>query len=145
MILPLIGQARRAAELFAALACAALGLHLMIIAIGDAQQRHMPPRVLPVAPAPDPEPAPRAHSALPAARSPRLPVEYGAPLRLTLSVVVGPPRSEVYVNGSRIGYSPYLGDFSCKSGERLHVEVVPEKEPLITRTATCEGSMLSVR
>jgi hypothetical protein len=145
MILPLIGQARRAAELLAALAWAALGLHLMIIAIGEAQQRHMPPRVLPVAAAPDPELAPAARSRLPAARVQRPPVEYGVPLRLTLSVLVGPPRSEVYVNGSRIGNSPYLGDFSCKSGERLHVEVVPEKEPLITRTAICEGSMLSVR
>jgi hypothetical protein len=145
MMLPLISQARRAAELFAALACAALGLHLMIVAIGEAQQRHRPPRVLPVTPAPDPELAPVASAALPTVRRTRPPVEYGPPLRLTLSVTVGPPRSEVYVNGSRLGDSPYLGDFSCKSGERLQIEVVPEKGALITRTATCEGSLLSVR
>jgi hypothetical protein len=69
----------------------------------------------------------------------------GPSMRLMLSVLVGPERSEVYVNGRRVGLSPYLGDLTCKQGEDLKIEVVPVRQPLITRQAKCVGRTLLIR
>ncbi len=72
-------------------------------------------------------------------------IEEGDSLRLVISVTVGPPRSEVFVNGRRLGLSPYLGDFSCKRGEPLRVQIVPERGPLMTRRARCRGRTVRIR
>jgi hypothetical protein len=69
----------------------------------------------------------------------------GEPLRLMLAVSAGAPRSEVYVNGSRLGLTPYLGDFTCKRGEKLKVEVVPARGALVVREAACEGKTLRIQ
>jgi hypothetical protein len=85
---------------------------------------------------------------LEAAPPPPIPAEPpsgGAPLSLILSVIVGPQQSDVFVNGRRVGMSPYVGDLSCKQGENLRIEVVPITEPLITRHAKCQGQALLVR
>jgi len=126
--------------------CAALGLRLMILAIGDARASRAP------APAPD-APMATASAALPSrtpARSRHVPAPErlaaeDSPVRLTLSVAAGPERSEVYVNGSRLGWSPYVGDYTCKQGEQLRIEIVPTRGNLITRSATCEGRTLWIR
>jgi hypothetical protein len=60
-------------------------------------------------------------------------------------VTVGPERSEVFVNGRRLGYTPYLGDYTCKRGEKLNVEVLPEHDPLIERRAPCAGRNVFIR
>jgi hypothetical protein len=138
---------QKLAELLGGLLFAALGLHLMIQAVGDARARRAPPPPHVAMPEEQPEALPsRPPAAVPplAARVHRDPSD-AAPLRLMLSVLAGPERSEVYVNGSRVGYSPYLGDLSCKSGEKLRIEIVPQKAPLIARTATCEGTTLLIR
>lgn len=139
-------SAQKAAELFGAVSFAALGLHLLIQSVGDARARRAPPP--PHVAIPEEQAA-----ALPSMPPGVLPVPTrvhrdqsdAAPLRLMLSVLAGPERSEVYVNGSRVGYSPYLGDLSCKSGEKLRIEIVPQKAPLILRSATCEGTTLLIR
>jgi hypothetical protein len=120
----------------------------MVLAIGEAQLRRAP-AALAGEPSASAAPAevgpgptrPRArHVPAPERRAAE-----GESLRLMLSVVAGPERSEVYVNGSRLGLSPYLGDYTCKHGEELRIEVVPAHQALITRSATCEGQTLWIR
>jgi hypothetical protein len=140
-----VARASKAAQLLGGVLCAALGLRLMTLAIGEAQARR--------APAPTPEPAATAAAAQPSAgpvrkrriAAPEHAVGDGTPLRLTLSVVAGPEHSEVYVNGSRLGSSPYIGEYTCKQGEPLRIEIVPSHAGLITRSAICEGRTLWIR
>lgn len=135
-------------QLFAAALGAALGLRIMIDAIGHARSAQVAvvvaaekPPLLELADeltarAPQPPPSePEQTEEEEPARS----------LRLFLSVVAGPERSEVFVNGTRLGLSPYLGDFSCKEGEDLSVQVVPSRGVLITRQAKCVGQTLLIR
>jgi hypothetical protein len=143
-----VERASKAAQLLGGLLCAALGLRLMTLAIGDAQASRMP--------LPAPKAAPFA-STTPAAvttgpaRARHVPApdrgrhSAGDSLRLMLSVLAGPERSEVYLNGSRLGLTPYLGDLTCKQGEQLRIEIVPTREALISRSATCEGRTLWIR
>ena len=145
MTIDILKRASKAAHLLGGLLCAALGLRVMALAIGDAQARRAP---VPVASA---EVAPQVGTVPATARAQHVPAPersnatVGPPLRLMLSVVAGPERSEVYVNGSRLGLSPYLGDYTCKAGEQLRIEVVPAHQGLITRSATCEGQTLLIR
>jgi len=66
-------------------------------------------------------------------------------LRVMLNITAGPERAEVYANGLRLGLTPYLGDYTCKQGEALRFEIVPEQGPLQVRRATCRGAMVNVR
>ena len=138
-------RARKVAHMLCGLLCAALGLRVMTLAIGDAQARRAPVQLA------SGEVAPEAGTAAAPAHARHVPAPErnnavaGAPLRLMLSVVAGPERSEVYVNGSRLGLSPYLGDYTCKAGEQLRIEVVPAHQGLISRSATCEGRTLLIR
>lgn len=139
-------RAQQAAQWLGGVLGAALGLRLMTLAIADAQAGRVP------TPTPN-EQVIAASATAPShvpARSRRVPAPErratdGSPLRLLLSVMAGPERSEVYVNGSRLGLSPYVGDYSCKQGEPLRIEIVPSRASLITRSATCEGQTLSIR
>jgi hypothetical protein len=147
-----LDRAFQAAQLLAGVLCAALGLRVMTLAIADAHAARAPLPVLTAqagtAPAPAPTPAPARTRHVPAPDRPRNSSNKdgaGEPLRLMLSVLAGPERSEVYVNGSRLGLTPYLGDLSCKQGEQLRIEVVPERDALISRSATCEGRTLLIR
>jgi hypothetical protein len=145
MISDTLKRASKGAHLLGGLLCAALGLRVMTLAIADAQARRAPARLA------SSESAPGAGISAAPARAQHVPAPErnaavaAAPLRLMLSVVAGPERSEVYVNGSRLGLSPYLGDYTCKAGEPLRIEVVPAHQGLITRSATCEGQTLLIR
>ncbi|MEY4546367.1 MAG: hypothetical protein RL685_2562 [Pseudomonadota bacterium] len=136
------------AQLLGGLLCAALGLRVMTLAIGEAQARRAPMAELSVA---SPKVGPSRPHAPATARSRHQPAPErssapgGPSMRLMLSVNAGPERSEVYVNGSRLGFSPYVGDLTCKQGEQLRVEVVPPKGALVTRSAICEGRTLLIR
>jgi len=84
-----------------------------------------------------PPPAPRPKDPAAASR--------GKPVRLSLGVSYGPSRSDVYVNGQRVGQSPFLGDASCKGGENLRIEVVPPKGPPLTYVRPCyPGAVLTI-
>lgn len=89
-------------------------------------------------------PAAASASAAPGASAEPAATNAGAPLRVTLAVTSGPPRSEVYVNGRRVGHSPFLGDVSCKQGQPLRVEIVPEKGPLQRHVRVCTGTTIRI-
>lgn len=55
------------------------------------------------------------------------PVKAGTSLRLPLMVMAGPDRSEVLVDGVNVGNSPFVGEVTCKAGERIQIEMVPPK------------------
>jgi hypothetical protein len=102
-----------------------------------------------------PEPAAEASAAPALSRSAARPVESdgrpaidpslaGKPLRITLSVSSGSPRSEVYVNGSHVGNAPFLGDTSCKAGQTLRIEVVPAAGAPLTYLRVCRGAEIVI-
>jgi hypothetical protein len=143
--------AQCASQLLGASLGAAVGLRIMVGAITEARAERTAAAVEPIAPeqpallalaeeltAPPPLQPPPTVEPNEAAPS-------GPSVRLMLSVVVGPERSEVYVNGRLLGLSPYLGDFTCKQGENLRIEVVPVRQPLISRQAKCIGRTLLIR
>lgn len=140
-----LDRAGRAAQLLGGVLCAALGLRVMTLAIGEAKARRAPPAPVAAAPAAPQKAAPATARERHKPAPERATAQVGAPLRLMLSVNAGPERSEVYVNGSRIGLSPYLGDYSCKQGEQLRVEIVPPQGALVTRSAACEGRTILIR
>jgi hypothetical protein len=65
---------------------------------------------------PKPAPAPEVPQAV-----------VGSSLRVPIVVSVGPDRSELYVNGVRVGHSPFVGEVSCKAGEKVKIELVPPR------------------
>jgi hypothetical protein len=65
------------------------------------------------------------------------PLPAGRPLRVTLGVNYGAPRSEVYVNGSLVGQTPFLGDTSC-------IEVVQTTGAPLTYLRHCLGGSLEI-
>jgi hypothetical protein len=68
----------------------------------------------------------------------------GRPLRVTLGVNYGAPRSDVYVNGGRVGNTPFLGDTSCKSGQSIRIEVVPPQGAPLTYVRECRGGSIEI-
>lgn len=145
-----VQRTRCASQLLGAGLGAAVGLRIMLGAITEAQAERAAATLEPTMPE---QPALLALAEELTAPPPPLPPPHqdpheaptGLPVRLMLSVVVGPERSEVYVNGRLLGLSPYLGDFTCKQGENLRIEVVPVRQPLLTRQAKCVGRTLLIR
>ncbi len=68
----------------------------------------------------------------------------GASLRVPLVVSGGAPRSEVYVNGIKVGQSPYLGEVSCKAGELVKIEVLPPSGSPAAHMRRCAPGTLKV-
>ena len=68
----------------------------------------------------------------------------GHPRSVTLGVSAGPPRSDVYVNGRKVGQTPFLGDTSCKTGQQIRIEIVPQKGPPLVYSRNCVGGALEV-
>lgn len=67
----------------------------------------------------------------------------GEPTRTTLSISAGAPRSEVWVNGSKRGNTPFLGEVSCKVGASLRIEVVPPRgAPLVYERECRPGNVV---
>jgi hypothetical protein len=144
-----LARARRICQVLGAGLWAALGLRIMLGAISEARAQRA------VAQVAQPESA-KPHlvdladevvspEIPPTAPKPEAKAKSGASLRLMLSVTVGPERSEIFVNGTRLGLSPSVGDFTCKEGEGLEIHVVPVHLPLLTRQAQCVGKTLLIR
>jgi len=62
----------------------------------------------------------------------------GKAIRVTVSVSVGPDRADVYVDGSRLGQVPYVGNTSCRVGEMIDVEVAPKTGKRLKLSKPCE-------
>jgi len=62
----------------------------------------------------------------------------------TLLVQSGPARSEVFVNGTRLGETPFAGQWSCAEGDDVRVQIVPRHGLPLVRHVRCGGSTLLV-
>lgn len=88
----------------------------------------------------EPEPSATTTSPLPLPSAPP-----STPQVRTLYVKLGPPRSAVYVNGVRLGETPYAGDWSCVDGDAVDVQVMPASGAPLHRSLRCAGTTLVVR
>jgi hypothetical protein len=138
----------RGSEWLAALLVFSVASRLAWVAVGDRLERPEPesPAPKPATSAfvlewPKPPPLP---SELVPPETPPAP-ESGAPketLQVTLVVTLGPERSEVWVNGVRVGQSPYVGDWTCRRDEPLRIEVLPPRgAPLHVERACTPGTV----
>ena len=78
------------------------------------------------------------------AAAPSASAAFGQPRSVTLGVSAGPPRSDVYVNGRKVGQTPFLGDTSCRTGQSIRIEIVPQKGPPLVYSRDCVGGALEI-
>ena len=62
-----------------------------------------------------------------------------------LYVNAGPPRSAVFVNGVRVGQTPFIGEVGCRTGDLVKVDVDPPSGAPLRFSGRCAGSTLSVK
>ena len=99
------------------------------------------------------DPPPPSASAVSAQVEPRQPTDRpappstgpsGQPIRARISVLTGPDRADVYIDGSKRGQVPYLGDLPCRVGETVVVEVVPARGHRLRFERRCESGTIKV-
>ncbi len=95
------------------------------------------------APPPPPPPAASAQPA-PPPRPLGSTVKSGTTLRLPLVVTAGPDRSELRVDGVRLGNTPYVGEITCKAGEQVKLDLLPPKGNPSSFERTCAPGTLRV-
>jgi hypothetical protein len=66
-------------------------------------------------------------------------------IRPQLYVNAGPERSYVYVNGNRVGQTPFVGEVTCREGDPVRVDVDPPKGVPMRFVGQCVGRMLTVK
>lgn len=68
----------------------------------------------------------------------------GAPIRVKLMVMAGPDRSDVFADDSNVGKTPFVGDFSCRTGEKVHFRIVPPTGAPIDLDRPCAPGTIKV-
>ncbi|HEY3236945.1 MAG TPA: hypothetical protein VGJ84_19660 [Polyangiaceae bacterium] len=147
MIATTVHRARSITEVIAAALVAACGLRFAGASIAHALEHELPSKDESAAKAGSSRKNPTSNEWLreslprgaerldPSAGTPHLnpsgvPSSNTAPasaVSMALVVTAGPPRSEVYVNGSFVGHSPFVGDAVCKAGRSVTIELMPLK------------------
>lgn len=62
----------------------------------------------------------------------------------SIMVDFGPARSEVFINGRRVGNTPYAGQLGCRDGDKVRVQVVPSSGVPLEKMMFCPVSAESV-
>lgn len=125
MIRDAVMRASGIAQLVAAGLLALVGARFGTAGVLHAMRERAPTLSSAAAPLPPPPPATTAAPAPP--RPAASVVKSGTTLRLPLVVTVGPDRSELRVDGVRVGHTPYVGEITCKAGESVKLDVLPPK------------------
>jgi hypothetical protein len=152
MIRDLVERAAYAVQLLAALAILVLCGRFAFAAVGFAIERQVqpPPSVERTAAEPAlPGRLRSLYDLLPSALAPEPSAAQkrdagAAPTSVKAYLVVsgGPERSDVYVNGVRVGQSPFVGDVTCKPGKPVRIELLPPKgAPLVHERPCIEGTL----
>lgn len=70
-----------------------------------------------------------------------------APTRRARSLLVdlGPERSVVYVNGRKVGQTPYGGELICTDGEEVLIQVLPGEGAPLARKVRCTGDSFTAQ
>ena len=89
--------------------------------------------------------APATSAVMPAVASgSAAPAPRGKAVRVRFSITAGPERSDVYIDGSKLGQVPFVGDSSCRAGEPVSIEVVPKTGSKLKFERTCELGTIRV-
>lgn len=91
-----------------------------------------------------PAPPPKASSAPPAPAPTGEVAKSGTTLRLQIVVTAGSDRSELRVDGVKVGNTPYVGEITCKAGERIKIDLLPPKGMPTTHEKTCAPGTLRI-
>lgn len=87
------------------------------------------PRPRPLPPSPVASQPAQAESDLPATPPPTSPTAElpSLPSPRQILIDLGPPRSEVFVDGRKVGQTPFLGQVKCRPGREIKIQIVPER------------------
>jgi hypothetical protein len=133
-------QTARVTRLLATGGFAAFALFLLTevgldsIRPSGAPARPPPPRALASEPeqqAPRPVEPPQVSSAV------RIEQTAGPLSPHQILIDLGPPRSEVFVDGHSVGRSPFMGQVKCRPGREISIVVVPERGLPIEEKRVC--------
>lgn len=89
--------------------------------------RERAPTLDDTAPPPRPLPAATASAAPIVAAPTGTPVKSGSAIRVPLVVTGGADRSELRVDGVKVGQTPYVGEVTCRAGEVVRLDLLPPK------------------
>jgi hypothetical protein len=126
-------------RLFASSAFAVLSVSLLWASLPEswADEPEAPPRPLSL-PGRSLALPPEATSAPVASGSPAVEEQALPPLGpRQILIDLGPPRSEVFVDGRRVGQTPFLGQVRCRPGREIQVQVIPERGFPLSETRVC--------
>lgn len=123
-------RAARLSRITASGAFAAFSLFLLLEvgldSLGSVEPAAPPPRALPTEAArpagPPLLPEAKAVSSATAEEQPLPPLR---PRQILIDL--GPPRSEVFVDGHSVGRSPFVGQVKCRPGREISIVVIPER------------------
>lgn len=62
----------------------------------------------------------------------------------SILVDFGPPRSELFINGRKVGNTPYAGQIGCRDGDKIRVQVVPRVGLPLEKMMLCPASAAPV-
>jgi len=140
MIRQSVGRAASWAQLCAALLLAVAGARFGVAGLLFAVRAQAPELSSATSPAP-PAPA-SAIAPVPPPTGPT--VKVGAALRVPIVVNAKQERSEVRVDGVRVGHSPYVGEVSCKAGEQVKIDVLPPQGVPLSFERRCAPGTLHI-
>lgn len=69
----------------------------------------------------------------------------GELIAVVLSVSDGERRSQVFLDGTPLGHTTYVGDVSCRRGSDVTIRIQPKRGSPIERVRRCEGPMIEVK
>jgi hypothetical protein len=142
LVQKIAGFTRTTAAALVALACARFANVSTAAAFAEDEKPQAAAPAQP--PSPGRERTPSSAAPPASATTPPTPPPAGETVRAQLMVNVGTERAEVFVDGAKVGSSPYLGTISCRKGAKLDIEVVITKGVVYGYERTCEAGTIRV-
>jgi hypothetical protein len=68
----------------------------------------------------------------------------GKIVRVTAMITLPPDQSEIFIDDTRIGKTPYMGNVECELGGRVRVKLVPPKGAPIELERSCDSKDLEI-
>jgi hypothetical protein len=127
MIRAAVARASGVAQVVAAGLLAVMGVRFGVEGVLFAVRERAPTLDDKAAPPPRSAPTTTGSSAPVAPVPTGTPVKSGSAIRVPLVVTGGADRSELRVDGVKVGQTPYVGEVTCRAGEVVRLELLPPK------------------